>query len=183
MRKTIQSVCGIAVFGAVAFSWLFSLSFWNRLTLWHDRDQYKPATFVVTGAVFERGGQESLDEFDYWLDGTVAGAPERLIPERERVPAPRNPGELELRYPKGSKISVFYNPAATTTIVQNETLRVIEATPGFWDREAARRRSLGLLVLGPAPLALSVYLSIRYINRRHQANVRRQNPLDSATFS
>jgi hypothetical protein len=169
MRQIIQTVCGFLVFVAIAFSWCFALSFWNRLTLLRDHDQYKPETFVVTGAVFDPGGFENTSS-TYWLNGIVAGSLERFIPNPHGLPAPRDADELERRYPKGTKINVLYNSAAERTIVQDETLRVKEATPDFWDREASRRLTLGILVFFPVPLTLCVYLLVRYINRRHDPN-------------
>lgn len=69
---------------------------------------------------------------------------------------------------RNSTIVVFYNPNMTQTIVQNEMLRVVVATPDFWEKEARLRRWLGIRVLVPVPLTLVVFLSIVYINRRHR---------------
>ena len=145
MRKTIQVVCGLSVVVAFVFSSLSALSFVNRLTIWRDLDQYKPESFIVTGAEYhaDAGVPDEGGDVTYWLDGIVAGTPERLIPNRNGSPQPRNADDLERQYPKGTKINVLYNPTAERTIVQDETLRVKEAIPDFWDREARLRLKLG----------------------------------------
>ena len=72
-----------------------------------------------------------------------------------------------MHYPKGTKIEVIYNPNATDMLVQGESLRVLVASSNFWQEEARLRRRLGLRVLVPVPLALAIYLTVRYANRRH----------------
>jgi hypothetical protein len=32
-RQVLQSFCGLAVLGALFFSWLFALTFWNRVSV------------------------------------------------------------------------------------------------------------------------------------------------------
>jgi hypothetical protein len=174
MRSIVQSLSGFAVFAAIAFSWLFALTFWNRRTLWRDRDQYKRESLVVTESVYDSGAFEDHFEF-YWLEDIVGGVTERLVPDLDRAPSPRSADELALRYPKGTKISVLYNPAATAALIQGESLRVIDAPPDFWKREASRRLFFGPLTLGPIPLALGIYLAVRFTNRRHLARQTRQD--------
>ncbi len=171
MRKSIQFLCGVAVFAAFGFSWLWTLPFVNRVTIHQGREKYRPGTYLVTGAEYHRG-----DEGDdsWWLTGTIASHEERFIPRVSKGQRPRNQEEVLARFPKGTKIDVFYNPDATEMIVQDETLRVIEATPNFWQEEARRQRSLGQRVLVPVPLALALYLTVRYANRRH-ARLQRQS--------
>jgi hypothetical protein len=120
MRKAVQFLCGFAVFAAIFFSWLWTLSFVNRVNIYRDRDKYKPETFLVTGAEFERGD-------------------------------------------------------ATEMLVQGESLRVVAATPDFWQYEARLRHRLGLLVLVPVPVTLGIYLVVRYLNRRHARLHSQQN--------
>ncbi len=167
-RPTVESFCGCAIFLAIGFSWLFAFTFWNRLTLWRDRGHYKQEIFVVGGSHFEPASGDG-DTDTYWLQGAIGRVPERLIPELHGAPSPRSADELAQRYPKGTKINVLYNPAATTTIVQNESLRVKEAAPDFWEREASRRLFFGVLTLCPVPLALSAYIAVRLMNRRRLA--------------
>jgi hypothetical protein len=90
-----------------------------------------------------------------------------LVPRLRGAPFPRTADDLLSRYPKGTKIEVFYNPDATDMLVQGESLRVLAATPDFWQEEARLRHRLGLRVLVPVPLALAIYLVVRYVNRRH----------------
>ena len=164
MRKIIQSLCGFAVLAAIFFSWLWTLSFVNRVNIYRNREAYKPETFLVSGAEYHRG-DEGGDS--WWLTGTVASHEERFVPRLRGAPLPGSTGELIARYPKGTKIQVLYNPDATETLIQGESLRVLAATPDFWQEEARLRHRLGLRVLVPVPLTLAVYLAVRYFNRRH----------------
>lgn len=55
MMRVLQSLAGGCVIAAVCFSFLFTLSFWNQLTILRDRDRYKPAVYVVTNAEIAHG--------------------------------------------------------------------------------------------------------------------------------
>ena len=149
---------------ALMFSWLWTLTFVNRVNIYRDREKYRPETYLVTGAEFSHDDETGNS---WWLTGTVAGREERFIPRLHGPPWPKSSGDLLALYPKGSKVEVFYNQDATETIMQNETLRVLTATPDFWQREAALRHRLALRVLVPVPVALVIYLIVRYLNRRH----------------
>ena len=164
VRKIIQSLCGFAVLAAIFFSWLWTLSFVNRVNIYRNREAYKPETFLVSGAEYHRG-DEGGDS--WWLTGKVASREERFVPRLRDAPSPRSAKDLTARYAKGTKIEVLYNPEATETLVQGESLRVLAATTDFWEEEARLRYRLGLRVLVPVPLALAVYLVVRYVNRRH----------------
>lgn len=163
MHKIIQSLCGLAVLAAIFFSWLWTLSFVNRVNIYCNREAYKPETFLVSGAEYHRG-DEGGDS--WWLTGTVTSREERFVPRLRGAPRPHNAEDLIARYPKGARIEVLYNPDATETLVQGESLRVLAATPDFWQEEARLRYRLGLRVLVPVPLTLAVYLAVRYVNRR-----------------
>lgn len=176
MRRAIQFVCGLGVCAAFFYSWLWTLSFVNRVNLYLDRDKYRPATFVVTGAEFHRHD----DGFNsWWLQGTVSDREERFVPASRGLSRPASADEVLARYPKGSEVSVFYNLEATETIIQGETLRVVEATPDFWEREAEARRRLGLRVLVPVPVALSLYVAVRLANRRRAHPAAMDTPPDT----
>jgi 4-amino-4-deoxy-L-arabinose transferase-like glycosyltransferase len=164
MRKIIQSLCGFAVLAAIFYSWLWTLSFVNRINIYHNREAYKSETFLFSGAEYSRG-DEGGDA--WWLTGTVAARDERFVPRLRGGSIPRSAKDLIERYPKDTKIAVLYNPDATETLVQGESLRVLSATPDFWQEEARLRYRLGVRVLLPVPLALAVYLVVRYVNRRH----------------
>jgi hypothetical protein len=168
-RLHFQSCCGCAVFLAFGFSWLFAFTFWNRLTFWKEREHYKQEIFVVTGARYVPSTGEGASVDSYWLEGTVGGVRERLIPDRHGAPPPRSADELASRYPKGTKINVLYNPDVTIWAVQDESLRVTEARPDFWEREASRRLVFGVLTLCPVPLTLIVYFVVRFVNHRRLA--------------
>ncbi len=165
-RQVLQTTAGVAVWLALGFSWLFVLSLWNRITILRDKDNYRSEAFIVRDAVYlPNDGDELADS--YWLLGMVANRQERLVPKRRGLPPPTSAAELLQRYPKGTVVPVYYNPRATTTIVQGETLRVIEAHGDFWNQEAKLLRKLARLVLIPFPAAIAVYVTIRFFNRRH----------------
>lgn len=136
----------------------------NRVNIYRNREAYKPENFIVSGAEYHRD-DESGDS--WWLSGTVASREERFTPRLRGAPLPRSAENVVARYPKGTRIEVLYNPDAAETIVQGESLRVLAATPDFWQEEARLRHRLGLRVLVPVPLTLAVYLAVRYVNRRH----------------
>ena len=172
-RSRMRSICrilqpcsGFAVFCAVFFSWLFTLSFVNRVVIYWTQDEYKPATFVVTAAVYSSGNDEADS---YWLEGVVLGQQERFVPDLAGVAFDRRSEELRRRYPQGTSIPVLYNPQATRMIVQSESLRLLDGTPGVWEREKKLRRRLGMFVLLPVPTTLAVYLATRYVNRTRAA--------------
>ena len=143
------------------------MSFVNRFNIYRNREAYKPETFLVSGAEYRRGhkGGDS-----WWLTGTVASREERFVPRMRGAPSDRSAKDLIARYPKGTTIEVLYNPDATEILVQGESLRVLAATPDFWQQEARLRHRLGLRVLVPVPLALTIYLAVRYVNRRDAPN-------------
>lgn len=164
MRRVIQRLAGFAVVAALFYSWLFTLSFVNRVTLYLNRESYRPETFLVTGAEYH-AGDEGGDS--WWLNGMVAGQEERLVPRRRSMTHPHSAAELLVRFPKGTRLDVLYNPKATSMLVQDESLRVVLASPDFWPEEERLRIKLGVRVLLPVPLALAVYVTVRWINRRH----------------
>jgi hypothetical protein len=159
----IQLLCGLAVVAALFYSWLWTLTFVNRVMIYRNREHYRPATFIVTGATYNVG-EEGGDS--WWLSGTVDGREERLMPVFERGKRPRSAGDLLARNPKGSTVEILYNPDATETLMQGETLRAIEMRPDFWEREAVLRHRLGVRVLVPVPVTLAIYLTVRFKNRR-----------------
>jgi 4-amino-4-deoxy-L-arabinose transferase-like glycosyltransferase len=166
MRRVIQFICGFAVIAAIFYSWLWTLTFVNRVNIYRDREHYQPAVFIVEEATYSHG-DEGGDS--WWLTGTVNGREERLVPRFERGARPANAVDLLARNPKGSKVDIYYNSNATEMIVQGETLRAIEMTPDFWQKEKALRNRLGARVLVPVPVTLALYLVVRFMNRRVRA--------------
>lgn len=177
--RILQTACGLSVLAAFIFTWMCALPFWNRMTFYLHREQYQAQTFIVGEAVYSEGGEMGAS---YWLEGTVNGQSERLVPDRRGAAPVRTKDDLLRRHPKGTSIPVLYNPQATQTLVQFESLRVVQATPDFWEKEARYRRRLALYVFLPLPLTLSVYLWIRLTNRRRQAveSSASSNPLPGA---
>lgn len=163
--RVLQSLCGLSVLGAFFFSWLWAFSFWNRITIYRNREHYQSQSFIVVDAVYSRDGEMGDS---YWLEGTVNEQPERLIPHRLSAAAVKTTDDLLRRYPKGTNIPVLYNSNATKTLVQSESLRVMEATHDFWEKEARLRLRFALYIFLPVPLTLSLYLWMRYTNRRRQ---------------
>lgn len=165
LRKVIQSLFGIATCLAFGFSWLWTLTFYNRLYINTHKENYQPETFVVSNAEYSHH-DEGADS--YWLTGTVRSREERLVPHLRGSAIPRTADDLKLNFPKGTKISVLYNPEATETLMQGESLRVIENTPDLWEREAKIRNRLAIFVLVPGPVMLTAYILVRRSNRREQ---------------
>jgi hypothetical protein len=158
-----QTVTGFFVLAAIFFSWIFTLSFINRCRIRWDKQNYRPETFVVTGATYNADGEFGPD---YHLDGDVAGSAERMVPRLKEAQEPRRTADLAKMFPVGTKVAVYYNPTATTTIVQNESLRVLPSEPDFWKKEDQRMRSLAWRVVLPIPVTLTIYLLVRIVNFR-----------------
>ena len=76
--EVLQTVAGLAVLAAMMFSWLWTLTFWNRVVILRDRDKYRPETFLVTGVEYASG--EGEDAVSFWLVGSVANRQERMVP-------------------------------------------------------------------------------------------------------
>jgi hypothetical protein len=165
LRKVTQRLLGIATCLAFGFSWLWALTFYNRLYIYTHKENYKPETFVVSKAVYSHD-DDGADS--YWLTGTVRWREERLVPHLPGAAIPRTADDLKRKFPKGTKIPVLYNPEATETLHQGESLRVLEYTPDLWEREARIRNRLAIFVLVPGPVMLTVYILIRRSNRRQQ---------------
>jgi hypothetical protein len=161
----VQTLAGFAVAVAVFYSWLFTLSFGNRIAIQRQRNEYKPAVFVVTGATYDGGGDFGPD---WWLTGLVGGRTERLVPDMRQRTRPQSADDLLQHFPTGSQIDVLYNPTATETLWQGESLRVLEAQPDFWQREARSLVGLGLRVLLPVPVTAVIYTMVRYTNHRRR---------------
>src|SRR5512133_2066013 len=160
-RRLLQGVCGIFVLLAFMFSWLWAFTFINRITLLRHKDHYTPATFVVTGATYSKH-DEGGDS--WWLDGEVNGRKERLVPYLNKTP--QNEASLLSDFPEGTHIEVIYDPDATETLVQGESLRVMQASSDFWERERKLRNRVAPVVLLPVPLTLALYITVRFLNRR-----------------
>jgi hypothetical protein len=120
---------------------------------------------VVRDAVYT---SDTENGDSYWLEGTVDGADERLVPDRRGAAVPKSKRELLFKYARGTSIPVLYDPQASRTLVQRESVRVIEETVDFWEKEAARRRRLAWIVLLPLPLALSLLLGVTLARRRRE---------------
>jgi hypothetical protein len=171
--RLLQRLCGVAIFAAFMFSWVWALTFYNRVSLYLHRAEYQPDTFTVTEAVYSPG-DEGGDS--YWLEGTVRGRKERLVPSLGAASTPESAADLAALYPRGARLEVLYNPNATTALIQNESLRVMEASPDFWEREQRLRNRLGLFVVVPVPATLTLYLLVWYANRRQRRSVATPTP-------
>lgn len=165
LGRVLQRLCGVAIFAAFMFSWVWALPFYNRVSLYLHRAEYQPASFTVTEAVYSPG-DEGGDS--YWLEGTVRGRPERLVPTLGAASTPQSAADLAALYPQGTRLEVLYNPNATTSLIQGESLRVLHATPDLWEREDRLRRRLAPYVLVPVPATLTLYLLVWYANRRRR---------------
>jgi hypothetical protein len=163
--RLLQTLCGIGLVGALMFSWLWAFPFYNRITISRNREQYQSRNFLVRDAVYSTDSESGTSS---WLVGTVEGKEERLVPARRGAAAPKSKRELMFKYPVGTNIPVLYNAQATEMLVQGESLRAIESTPDFWEKEDARRHRLAWYVLLPVPLALSLFLGVKLARRRRE---------------
>jgi hypothetical protein len=170
MRRFIQFLCGGAVFIAFAYSWLWAFSFATQLRICCTWKMYRPETFIVADAEYYPA-TTTREAASCWLWGTIAGRTECLGPPLHRGVLPLNKEYLLSQFPKGTKISVLYNPSASEARIQGSTLRVIAARPNMWQEEVRRCRWLGMQVLIPVPLTLCIYLAVRRINRRHARSI------------
>jgi len=171
MRRALQTLCALAVFFAFGFSWLWTFTYVNRVQIHKNKDKYKPETFIVTGAEYVT---DSDGDPTWWLNGTIKGRPERFIPDFRGRSRPTNVSDLLGLFPKDSRVNVLYNPEASETIIQGETVRVLENRPHLWEQEDALRRKLAPRVLVPGPVALVLYITVRLLNRRHRLETAQQ---------
>jgi len=160
-----EKLCIVGLVGAFFFSGIWAFPYYNRVTIHRDREKYQSQSFIVRNPVYVN---DTENGDSYWLEGWVNGQEERLIPNRRIRSAPRSSTELKNRYPQGTTIPVLYNPEGSKTFVQRESTRVMEATPDFWEQEAARRTRLACDVFLPVPLALALYLGVRFVGRRRE---------------
>ena len=165
LQKVVEYLCGFAVFGAFCITCILAITFVNRLNVYFNREKYTPAEFVVTGArdLFEEGVTVLL------LTGNVGDSKEDFAPPRSGTSKPLFVEQLLAQYPIGTKIRVLYNPEATRTVVQYETLRVLAATSDVWQREERSRYRLVLWILAVLPGTLFVRWLLIWLCRRRLA--------------
>jgi hypothetical protein len=84
-RRALQSGCGVLLFVALSFSWLFTLTFINRVNIARHRAEYRPGIFEVTGANYDKGDEGPSS---FWLNGVVNGQQERFVPYLTRENRP-----------------------------------------------------------------------------------------------
>ena len=154
----VRIAAGIAVFVAVAVSWMCAVTLYNRLRIYFKRDQYRVEELVVTDVVY-RGMRRSSRL--PWLTGTIDGLTEQVRPE----PPPgfdRSAAEdLLAAFPRGTRLPVLYDPNAPEMLIQGESLRVRHFTPEFWQKEARLRIFFLCLFLLPVPLTVAFYRYVR----------------------
>lgn len=156
---------GLFVVVVLVLIWaaLFALPWWNRVAIHRNRANYRPATFLVSDAAYERGKRGT----SYWLQGSIAGESERFVPPlADGAARPRNRADLLRQFPVGTKIAVLYNPSMTRALIQDETLRVKPDAPDFWQREARLRRSLTRMLFGPPAAGVAILVAVRWWWRR-----------------
>jgi hypothetical protein len=161
----VQTLAGFLFFVALLYSWLFTPSFVNRIVIYLDRDNYKPAIFIVTDADFDSGFETGPD---WCLTGDIGGFEERFVPKLSKGLRPRSADELLQHFPKGTQFDVLYNPAAHDILSQGESLRVLEARPNLWQLEAQSAVRLGKRVLLPVPVTFAFYMIVRLANQRRR---------------
>jgi hypothetical protein len=161
----VQTLAGFMVFVAVFYSWLFTLSFVNRIVIYLHRDDYKPAVYVVTGANYVNDSEFGPA---WWVTGDVGGREERFVPHMSKGTRPGSTEDLLQRFPRGTKIDVIYKPDASDMLSQGESLRVLEARPNLWQEEAKSTWRLGRRVLLPVQITFIIYTLVRVANQRRR---------------
>jgi hypothetical protein len=167
--KIARTIAGFCLFAAFIGTGAMSMSCINRLRIYYQREQYKPAVFFVDDAEFHPS--QSAEGPTYWLNGTIEGRTERFIPEFPPNFSPTSAKDLLAIYPRAKRIDVLYNPAETETIIQGETLRVLQAKPNFWAEEEQLRNRLLLWVCIPVPATLMIYLVLRFLDGRRDRQI------------
>jgi len=151
---------------ALLFSLIWGMTFRNRIFISRNSEQYRFETFIVTGTYYDHHEDGAVD---YWLTGKIGNTEERLFPRNSSQPRPASAEELLQAYPKGTKVSVMFNPRASDAVISNgESLRVIPASANFLEVESRSRFWAGVWTFAPVPLALLLFAMVRFLNRRSQ---------------
>lgn len=149
--KGLDLLSRILICIALLFSLIWGMTFGNRIFISRNKEQYRSETFIVTGASYDHHEDGTVD---YWLTGKIGNAEERLLPRPWARPRPASAEELLQAYPKGTKVSVMFNPRASDAVISNgESLRVIPASANFWEAESRSRFWAGVWTFAPVPLA------------------------------
>jgi hypothetical protein len=158
---------------------MWSLTLWNRFTILRHRADYHPTTFIVADAHHQTSGgsTRSGPSTSYWLTGTIDGTQEKFIPPGltgDRYP--HSGKDLSRFFPRGTRVNVWYNPAMTQSIMQGETLRVIEDQPDLWEHEVRLRNRIMVLIAVPLACAGMFFVLVRRaMNARNSAQAPPQN--------
>lgn len=167
LSRHLEYISRFLICAAVLSSFVSGMTLWNRVFLQQNREHYRPASFVVTGASYEGYGDGTVA---YHLTGNIAGREEDFTPRFAKGARPQSVNDLLRIYPKGTEIGVVFNPEVSgMTSLNGEELRVIQAGPAFWEEESRSLRQAALLTFAPIPLATGLFLTIRRMNHRHRA--------------
>ncbi|WP_338847830.1 hypothetical protein V8J88_03580 [Massilia sp. W12] len=152
-RKKIMLACGaLIIFSA---NCLFLISAIGAYLRYSARHEYTDARFAVTGA----GVLEHRAPFLY---GEVNGSKEIYIDLE--APAMSAPEYLK-HIPVGTHFPIKYNPQMSHTLLQGQSLRVLEHGWDFENDLAALRFYL-LYIAGPSLLAGAAFLLFKWKKRR-----------------
>jgi len=179
--STARKISAACIFLAALWTAAFILTVFNRALIAWTADDYRPAKFQVTGACYSLGNTHNFGS-SWWLIGTVEGPQERLIPNLGAGNTVTCVEDLTSRFPVNSTMNVIYNPAATTDIIQHETLRVRQDTGDPWGDE--RRKCIWLFWRAGLPLPLTIVLYVfvrRTAARAAKADAARSTVADSAS--
>lgn len=170
----LRGITWLAVVLGGVWAFLCSMSLYNRFYILYYVESYSAGEFVVSGSHYSTEGEHGPS---YWLVGTISGGRtgsglggrdglDQLVGAgKERfAPPPRTPAnrsDLERIAPPGTVLPVWYNPDATISQVQGETLRVLPRTgPDLRAEQTSLAWELGLAALGPLCVALVARVAV-----------------------
>jgi hypothetical protein len=159
MRSSTRTV---AIILLMIGGWLAMVSVPFQYFAWRVAicsSQYRPASFVVESVTFRKHRRGKKHD----AHGTVNGQPE-TIPLYKFGPTFDSQTELERAYPRGTVLSIWYDPEAPKGVVLLGT--ALRMLPGTYELNKSLSKAI-LTTLGwMAPLAVGLALSV--IASRHE---------------
>ncbi|MGR9106436.1 MAG: hypothetical protein ACU843_05840 [Gammaproteobacteria bacterium] len=119
---SIRRVLTVLLFVGIFFGPLIAANIWNALSIRDASDQYRRASFVVTGSnciggqrSIGRDGSTTTSPVYCFLEGTIDGTAEELPVSKTDIPG----------FPSGTEIAVWYAPDLSPFGVNYQPLRVL----------------------------------------------------------
>lgn len=168
-RNISLHACGLLSAFAALWSFLFAIPLAGTIEVARHGGGYRPATFVVERAVYQRASPR--DEFIdlYWAEGTVEGRAERFSLSGSVAREPRSQEELDALVRPGQRFAVLYNPAVSDVMAQTRYLRVLPYEAGFERAQARRMAMVAAAAYGPLASTLVPLVVLRAgAERKHR---------------